>query len=548
LDKKKILIEDGSESDADYHPENPGISEKLDFLQSELKKPKFLQDTPGIVGYSTQVKNQITLEDIDSSHLEYLLKSKNARLEEILYFAVRRSKPTEATDNILYAILKKGSQDRDLQWMILLYFAEGVSTASSLYPKLVSFARQKFKKLRYTQWETGMALAYKGQYPELNTLLVDQLREKSRSTPCLALIVNNAEAIIGADWMSVLREVYNSTVDDVLKSKIDAKLSSRKTRVLNDLKLDLHEKKSRFMGALMGHAIGDALGNPVEIMRKKYMREHYGDIDDFIDIKTHTSKTGEYTDDTVLTHKLLDSIIHEKGFSPEAFMDSMAEWIRSYDRGDIQDRHFSKQTMHTFRRAVIGQDIEFTGNKVVSNGALIRVIPLVFAGMQDTVTLREYTDACTVLTHNSAVAKEGAYLTALALRKLLEGKLDAKILMEELIAEATEPSFINGFHEVTSLLEKREETLNTLAIDETAQKVLGTSSKAYHTLPYALYCFLSNNNFKDVIKAAVNIDGDSDSIAAIAGSFYGAAYGVESIPQEWIDRLSCKDKILAYFK
>ena len=60
------------------------------------------------------------------------------------------------------------------------------------------------------------------------------------------------------------------------------------------------------------------------------------------------------------------------------------------------------------------------------------------------------------------------------------------------------------------------------------------SGWAKDTVDAAFWAFCSTDNFKDGMLAAVNLGGDSDSIAAVYGQIAGVYYGYEAIPQEWI--------------
>jgi len=57
----------------------------------------------------------------------------------------------------------------------------------------------------------------------------------------------------------------------------------------------------------------------------------------------------------------------------------------------------------------------------------------------------------------------------------------------------------------------------------------------------AVYAVLRASNFQEAVTVAANHDGDSDSTASIAGQLYGAWYGVESIPEQWIKKLDIRE-------
>lgn len=56
-------------------------------------------------------------------------------------------------------------------------------------------------------------------------------------------------------------------------------------------------------------------------------------------------------------------------------------------------------------------------------------------------------------------------------------------------------------------------------------------------VPCAIYAFLkcSNESFKELIPYAISLGGDTDTIGSMAGAIGGAYWGIEQIPQEWVD-------------
>ena len=59
-----------------------------------------------------------------------------------------------------------------------------------------------------------------------------------------------------------------------------------------------------------------------------------------------------------------------------------------------------------------------------------------------------------------------------------------------------------------------------------------------------MWVLLKANNYIDSILGAVNIGGDTDTIAAITGSMAGIIYGYDAIPKKWVNQLARKDYLL----
>ena len=74
---------------------------------------------------------------------------------------------------------------------------------------------------------------------------------------------------------------------------------------------------------------------------------------------------------------------------------------------------------------------------------------------------------------------------------------------------------------------------------------LGQGWIAEEALAIAIYCALRSDSFEEGVTLAVNLTGDSDSTGAIAGNLLGALYGVEAIPQRWLEPLELREVITA---
>ena len=63
------------------------------------------------------------------------------------------------------------------------------------------------------------------------------------------------------------------------------------------------------------------------------------------------------------------------------------------------------------------------------------------------------------------------------------------------------------------------------------------------TLEASIWCILHTDNYKDCVLKAINLGGDTDTIAAVSGGLAGIIYGYEDIPIKWINNLQRKDII-----
>ena len=73
---------------------------------------------------------------------------------------------------------------------------------------------------------------------------------------------------------------------------------------------------------------------------------------------------------------------------------------------------------------------------------------------------------------------------------------------------------------------------------------LGGGWIAEEAVAVALYSVLATSDFEEAVILAVNHSGDSDSTGAIAGNLAGALYGIDAIPNRWLDALELRNEII----
>jgi ADP-ribosylglycohydrolase len=297
------------------------------------------------------------------------------------------------------------------------------------------------------------------------------------------------------------------------------------------------EGLSRLRGAVLGHAIGDMAGQPVEILKLKEIKSQYGEIDGLVTYRHQTLPTGEYTDDTDMIWMELE-LMQDGRLDPWRLSEAFARRVSQIDLGQDLPRHYGQGTLMSMRRLGLGVNWRNTGNDSPKNGAAIRALPIAWSEFGDREKLLQMTESLSSLTHTGERALAGAKLVVLVMDYLLrKGRLDSDGLLSEISASIHEPR-------VSASLDVVKELIRYEASPEEAQARLGTSSKCEESVAYALYCFLRfPDDFRAVMRAAINVDGDSDSIAAVAGSFSGALLGEDAIPAEWKNRLSLKEEI-----
>jgi poly(ADP-ribose) glycohydrolase ARH3 len=285
--------------------------------------------------------------------------------------------------------------------------------------------------------------------------------------------------------------------------------------------------RSKFVGCLVGSAVGDALGSSFE---GSWVSE--AKIERF---------SGRWTDDTHMMIGVAQSMITNKGFDGG----HMAQvFIKNYEREPW--RGYASGPPRVFRWIESGVAWNeaakrlFGGAGSYGNGAAMRVAPVGVFYHDDLEQLRSVAYGQSRITHVHELGMEGAamqaYAVALAVNSDPSSDLDSYAFLKKLKDFAH-----NGLYK-----QKLEMALELMGETNKRRvaKELGTGVEAYNSVPTAIYCFLRNQgSFEDSVLYAVSLGGDTDTIGAMTGAISGAYHGDQAIPGRWRSRLEKGDYI-----
>ena len=323
----------------------------------------------------------------------------------------------------------------------------------------------------------------------------------------------------------------------------------------------------RFIGTILGVAVGDALGAPIEGWSKESISQVLGYIRGY---QLTLMGKGIYTDDTQLTLLLLKSILSRGKLDPVDFAHEIGEWMRRSDEGIESARGVGKSVSIAARKLYRGIPWNISGENSPSNGAAVRIAPLVLLHHRsdDIEMLMKDIENSALPTHADPLAIQGAKLLALALRNILNEErffFNRMKFINELLeaAEQHAPLMVGcllglrGFISKQPLGDKVFPPLpkqvpiqgirlqrDYIEINEMLEEI-GTGKYVLESIPAAICCFINSpSSFEDTLLNAVNAGGDTDSIAAMAGALSGALNGASAIPMRWLMELENKDEII----
>ena len=288
----------------------------------------------------------------------------------------------------------------------------------------------------------------------------------------------------------------------------------------------------RAKGCIVGSAIGDALGMPLEYINEEELNNLYGGkINEFKDPSlAHPCghlKAGQYTDDTQQTIALAESILEKKGFDILVFAEKLKTWVSDNLEKPECNRFPGITSITGCQELLHGIDPYQSGSKIsVSCGAIMRVSPVGVFYYADPQLAMMYGRMSSIPTHSSQIAIESAGFVAEVIANLMNGN-DPLASCEVALSNLTN----------VDLHEKIDFVCRNLGMDPKQMlKCTGSSASIFETLPFALYSFLKSPcSFEDCIVRAANdsIPGDTDSIACIAGACAGAHNGYDKVPSKF---------------
>lgn len=284
--------------------------------------------------------------------------------------------------------------------------------------------------------------------------------------------------------------------------------------------------RSRYLGAMLGLACGDAVGTTVEFSA----RGTFAPVSDMVGGGPFGLKAGQWTDDTSMALCIAESLLTKGGFDPA---DQMTRYLNWWKWGYLSSTGTCFDIGMTVQSALSRYEVTgdpYSGSpdpQSAGNGSLMRLAPIVLFAHGDTEALLKHAANSSRTTHGASEAIQSCQLFAELLSRAFAGH-SRQWLLQELQFKPLEPK-IQALASGT-FLKKSEDAIQG-------------SGYCVASLEAALWCFFNTENFAEAVLRAVNLGDDADTTGAIVGQIAGAYYGVEGIPSHWLDRLAMREDI-----
>ena len=294
--------------------------------------------------------------------------------------------------------------------------------------------------------------------------------------------------------------------------------------------------RDRFRGALVGLAVGDALGTTLEFTRPGTFEP----ISDMTGGGPHGLAPGQWTDDTSLALCLADSLVRRQEFDPS---DQIKRYVRWNRDGLWSSTGYCFDIGNTTSAAL--EQFELSGEPYsgpthelsAGNGSVMRLapVPMFFAG--NAVDAVHYSGESSRTTHGAKTCIDGCrYYGGLIWAAInAVGKSDILAAMYCPAGTWTELGpWHSEIEDVASGSFKRKDP----------PQIQG-SGYVVRSIEAALWAFHKSTSFEQGALMAVNLGDDADTTGAIYGQLAGAFYGMDGIPAAWTQRIALRVQIIA---
>ena len=287
--------------------------------------------------------------------------------------------------------------------------------------------------------------------------------------------------------------------------------------------------RDRYAGTLLGLACGDALGGPVEFVKRDAIAARFpAGVTEFIGGGWLDLEPGEVTDDTQQA-LILAGALTASGLDLEQFAAGLIAWFRSKpkDIGDTTRIALQALAAGTAPLEAGAVALEARGERAAAaNGAVMRCAPVALRFRADPERLvRASLDSARV-THAEARAAWGTVAVNQAILHLLNGG-----------AIPDTPAAAVARIENDPIREA------VLAAPKRPRHEVRAGGFVLETIGASFWSLLNAENAREAIEMAVALGDDADSTGAVTGALAGAGYGASALPHEWLKTVQFRDRL-----
>jgi ADP-ribosylglycohydrolase len=325
--------------------------------------------------------------------------------------------------------------------------------------------------------------------------------------------------------------------------------------------------KDKILGGIIGFCVGDALGVPVEFINRESLKQN--PVTDMRGYGTHNQPPGTWSDDTSMVLCFMDSFIRSNGLNYWDLIIKYISWMNEAEYTPYGDVFDIGNTTRSALEFYIGHPEKYhfqcgagwigaggTSEYDNGNGSLMRILPYVFLldnarcekdAIQKNKDILTTIHEISSLTHNTYRCSIACGIYIFIAKRLIAGDTiqDAvRIGICDAVHAGLDESEASDKKNVYSDELKRYERIFDKGFSDLPQESIKSSGYIVDTLEAVIWCLLNTDNYESCVLNAVNLGGDTDTIAALAGGLAGIYYGINDIPEKF----TCHIPRLDYIK
>lgn len=298
--------------------------------------------------------------------------------------------------------------------------------------------------------------------------------------------------------------------------------------------------------ALLGFAVGDALGVPVEFETRESLSRN--PVKGMVGNMFLNQPPGTWSDDSSLVFCTCESLCN--GYNLEDIAIQFSNWKNNrlwtpHGRVFTIGIQTEKAIERIDRLIDMGLRIkpyssEGVNEKENGNGSLMRILPLAFYLKDFSIEDRyAVTRDVSALTHPHVRAVTGCFIylqfaiTLLKKMDKVEAYKEIQHSTKNFLMQKTDPKELNHYSRIFNE-----------SIGGFPEESIESTPYVVHSLEAALWSVMRSNNYRETVLQAVNLGDDTDTIGALAGGLAGISYGTKQIPEDWLSVLARKDDII----
>jgi ADP-ribosyl-[dinitrogen reductase] hydrolase len=285
--------------------------------------------------------------------------------------------------------------------------------------------------------------------------------------------------------------------------------------------------RDRAVGALVGLAVGDALGTTLEFSRR-----------DALPRQTEITgggpfhlAPGQWTDDTSMALALADGLLTRGGYDARDVMDRYVAWWKEGEYSSTGECFDIGTTVRGSLETYLATGRPEAGSRApdtAGNGSIMRLAPAVLFALPDERAAHGLAVRQSLTTHGAPECLEACDAMARVMTASING------------GEATlaEGDYATPGGKRIAIGEWR--TMDRARVRSTGYVI--------DTLEAALWADAQGRDFEHALILAVNLGGDADTVGAVAGQIAGARHGMSGMPARWLDAIHDLDGIVSTAK